>query len=147
MDMNIVVLSGRLTNDPIVNEYKNGHMARFNLAVNGVNDKVDFVPITAWNESAKTIGKYLKKGSRISVEGSINCFSTKKEDGTWNNGFNVSLHRFYFLDSKKDKSLNEEMIEEKKTLNESKGTNKNVEYVGSLTNNDFLEIGADELPF
>lgn len=103
---NKVILIGRPTRDPDFRATKNGNMvANFTLAVdrdyrdeNG-NKQTDFPRITAWGKTAELIEKYVKKGSKIAVEGSIMTGSYEK-DGQKVYTTDVNASRVVFLDSK-----------------------------------------------
>lgn len=85
--MNRVILIGNLANDP---EYKEaGGVARcsFRLAVqrryadsSGVR-QADFLPVICWRGLAETCAKYLAKGRKCAVEGSLQTRSYESQDG------------------------------------------------------------------
>lgn len=82
--MNVVILSGRLGQDPDVRYTKTGKaVASFSLAVNkqGNNDSVDFVPIVAWQSLAEMAGNNLSKGSEVLVQGRLQIRSYEANDG------------------------------------------------------------------
>lgn len=76
--MNKVILIGNLTRDPELNTTTSGvSMCRFSIAVNrnfanadGVRE-ADFFNLTAWRGLADRCGKYLKKGQKVGVVGSL----------------------------------------------------------------------------
>ena len=76
--MNKVFLIGNLTRDPEISTTNSGvQLCRFSIAVNrtyanadGVRE-ADFFNITAWRNLAERCGKYLHKGNKVSVMGSI----------------------------------------------------------------------------
>ena len=75
--MNKVELIGNLTRDPELSETTNGAVfCRFGLAVvrpftSGEKKQTDFFNITAWRAIAENCARYLKKGSKIGVVGSL----------------------------------------------------------------------------
>ena len=82
LNLNKVVLCGRLTANPELNQSKNGiPVVSFTLAVNrrfqsrsGDNaaaKQADFINLVAWRQAAEFICKYFKKGSALCVTGSI----------------------------------------------------------------------------
>ena len=87
--MNKVYLIGNLTREPEANMTASGiQVCRFSIAVGrrfknaeGENE-VDFFNIVAWRGLAETCGKYLHKGSKIAVIGSLQNRSFDAEDGT-----------------------------------------------------------------
>lgn len=75
--MNSVNVFGRLTDTPVLKETSGGTpLTNFTVAVNR-GDSATFVPVTAFSKQAELITKYLQKGDRIVVEGSL--YSSKRE--------------------------------------------------------------------
>ena len=109
--MNNVILIGRLTRDPEL-RYTTSGMAvlRFNLAVDRRMSKekrqqamaqnqptADFISCTAWNKTAELIANYMRKGSRLGVEGRIQTGSYEK-DGQRIYTTDVIVNQIEFLD-------------------------------------------------
>lgn len=88
--MNIVILMGRLTRDPEV-RYSQGDqplcIARYTMAVDRRRTKAnedpgaDFISCVAFGHNAEFAEKYLRKGSKICVEGRIQTGSYTNKDG------------------------------------------------------------------
>ena len=76
--LNQVVMVGRLTSDPEINEVENDRkVATITLAVQrsyknaeGVYE-TDFIKCTLWNGIAETTAEYCKKGDLVGVKGRI----------------------------------------------------------------------------
>ena len=84
--MNNVILMGRLTKDPDVRTSQNGvTSARFTLAVDRHSkndpDAADFPSCVAFGKTAEVVRDYLKKGTKIAVQGRIQTSSFKDEEG------------------------------------------------------------------
>ena len=87
--MNKVILIGNLANDPESRTTASGvSMCQFRLAVQrrfanqqGVRE-ADFFNIVAWRQLAELCARYLSKGRRIAVEGSIQNRSYDAQDGS-----------------------------------------------------------------
>ena len=88
---NRAIIAGNLTKDPEVRYTVNKKaFARFTLAVNNrirnaegeYQDTADYITVVAWNATAETCGKYLKKGSPVLVEGRIRTGSYDAKDGS-----------------------------------------------------------------
>lgn len=86
--MNKVYLIGNLTRDPEMSETPSGvPFCRLGLAVNrpyaGSNGEraTDFFNITVWRTHAENCGRYLKKGSKVAVVGSLQNRSYEDKDG------------------------------------------------------------------
>ena len=108
-DVNVVVLIGRLTRDPELKSTNNGkHFCRFSLASNRQiynrdtqesRDEVGFFDCVAWGKSAEILHKYVQKGRRICVEGSLR-WSSWEHEGKKLSKVEINVEGFQFLDSK-----------------------------------------------
>lgn len=87
--MNKAILIGNLARDPETRTTSSGvTVCQFTLAVNrrfanqqGVRE-ADFIPIVAWRQLAETCSRYLSKGRKVAVEGSIQVRSYDAQDGS-----------------------------------------------------------------
>ncbi|MBR5439292.1 MAG: single-stranded DNA-binding protein [Clostridia bacterium] len=86
--MNKVYLIGNLTRDPELSETTSGiAFCRFSIAVNRTfanadgNREADFFNITVWRNQAENCSKFLKKGSKVAVVGSLQNHSYEDKDG------------------------------------------------------------------
>jgi len=105
--MNVVLLTGNLVRDP-EKSFTNSNMAvtRFTVAVNRFTrkeggDTADFIRVTAFDKQAELVERYLRKGSKVGVEGRIQTGSYEK-DGKKVYTTDVIANRVEFLDSKRD---------------------------------------------
>ena len=105
--MNLVILTGNLVRDP-EKTYTNSGMAvtRFTIAVNRITrkeggDDADFPRITAFDKQAELVDKYLRKGSKVGVEGRLQTGKYEK-DGKTVYTTDVIANRVEFLDSRRD---------------------------------------------
>lgn len=87
--MNKVMLIGNLTRDPELNTTNSGvAVCRFAIAVqrpfsrNSEGTQADFFNIVAWRGLAENCHKFLKKGSKCCVVGSIQNSSYEAQDGS-----------------------------------------------------------------
>ena len=110
--MNRVILMGRLTRDPDV-RYAQGEgtisNARYTLAVdrpvsrnNASEDQptADFIGCVAFGKSAEFVERYLKKGTKILVEGRIQTGSYTNKEGQRVYTTDVVVDRHEFCESK-----------------------------------------------
>lgn len=109
--MNKVYLIGNLTRDPELSTTTSGiSVCRLSIAVqrrfNNAegNRDVDFFNVSAWRGTADNCAKFLKKGNKIAVSGSIQTRTYDKNDGT--KGFSVDIiaDEVEFLQSRNDNS-------------------------------------------
>lgn len=84
------MLIGNLTRDPEIRTTPTGQtVASFSVATNYVwtdqsgqkRDKAEFHNIVAWRRLAEIIGQYLKKGSKIYIEGRMQTRDWVGQDG------------------------------------------------------------------
>jgi single-strand DNA-binding protein len=85
-DMNVVFLVGRLGQDPEVKVFESGSMkARFSLAVDrnfSKTDKItDWFTIEVWGKQAETVAEYCKKGTLLSVTGTLEVQTWQDQAG------------------------------------------------------------------
>ncbi|CVK21547.1 single-stranded DNA-binding protein [Sporomusa sphaeroides] len=105
--MNKVILTGRLVRDPEVRYTNSGKaVGTFSIAVNRHvgqgQEKVDFIPIVAWEKLAETSGNNLSQGRRILVEGRMQVRSYEAQDGSKRRVTEVVASNIEYLDYKKD---------------------------------------------
>lgn len=82
--MNKVIMMGRLTKDPEYRQTQDGKgLTRFSIAVDRkTKDKVtDFFNCTAFGKTAEFAEKYLKKGTKIVLDGKVQNDSYTNKDG------------------------------------------------------------------
>ena len=87
--MNKALLVGNLTRDPELTTTPNGiSVCRFTVAVqrrfaNSDGEReADFINCVAWRGLADNVAKYVKKGKKVSVVGSIQTRNYEAQDGT-----------------------------------------------------------------
>lgn len=109
--MNRVTLIGRATKDPSISYAQNGGMtiARYTLAVDrrGKDQQADFISCVAFGKSAEFAEKYLKKGTKIAVNGRIQTGSYKNKDGQTVYTTDVVIEDHEFVESKKQEPAND----------------------------------------
>lgn len=114
--MNKVILIGNLTRDPELTETPNGvSVCKFAIAVSrdyassdGTRE-TDFFNITVWRGRAENCGKYLKKGNKVAVIGSLQTRSYEDKDGIKRNVIDVVANEVEFLTPKANQGEGEEL--------------------------------------
>ena len=109
--MNKVILVGNLTRDPELTETPSGEaVCRFAIAVSrdyanadGTRE-TDFFNITVWRGRAENCGKYLKKGNKVAIVGSLQNRSYEDKDGIKRNVTDVVANEVEFLTPKSAQS-------------------------------------------
>ena len=101
--MNKVYLIGNLTRDPEIRTTTTGiQVCNFSIAVNrrrradGVQE-TDFFNIVTWRQLAELCSKYLSKGRKVAVSGSIQTRTYEAQDGSKRNAFDIVADEVEFL--------------------------------------------------
>ena len=110
LNLNKVVLAGRMTADPELKQTANGvSVLSFTIAVNRSyvskgNDQgerqADFINVVAWRNTAEFISKYFRKGSAICVTGSIQTRSWQDQQGQRRYATEVVADEAAFVESR-----------------------------------------------
>ena len=109
MDLNKVMIIGRLTQDPEVRTIPSGqNVATFSLATNlSWNDqqgkkqeKVEYHNIVTWRKLAEICGQYLQKGKRIYIEGRLQTRQWEGQDGVKRNRTEIIADNMIMLDGR-----------------------------------------------
>ena len=115
--MNKVYLIGNLTRDPEVSETSSGvAYCRFSIAVNrnftnaDGNREADFFNIIVWRAQAENCGKFLKKGSKIAVVGSLQNRSYEDKDGVKRTVTDIVASEVEFLTTNRGDEEGEETV-------------------------------------
>ena len=105
--MNKVMLIGNLAKDPELITTNNGvALCKFTLAVQrrfaGTDGEreADFLPIIVWRGQAENCYKYLKKGSKAAISGSVQTRSYEATDGSRRYMTEIIADEVEFLASK-----------------------------------------------
>lgn len=143
MDLNKVMLIGRLTRDPEVRTTPTGQsVASFAIATNRAwkdkqgakQEKVEYHNIVAWRKLAEIIQQYVKKGSRLYIEGRL-------ETRSWNDQTGVKKYRT-------------EVVADNMIMLDTKGGSSSLPRPAPATavpepsvNNPDEEISVEDIPF
>ena len=111
LNLNKVILAGRMTNDPELKQTQTGiSFMRFNIAVNrrvaakaeadSQQQTVDFIDAVAWRNQAEFISRYFKKGSAICIVGSIQARTWTDNQGQKRKTTEVLVDEVNFVESK-----------------------------------------------
>lgn len=101
--MNKVFMIGNMTKDPELSETNSGiAVCKFSIAVNrrrtGEGEQqTDFFNVTAWRDLAETVARYVKKGNKVAVEGSVQIRTYEDRDGAKRTAVDVVAEEIEFL--------------------------------------------------
>ena len=113
LNLNKVVLCGRMTADPELKQTASGiAVVSFTLAVNrryqtknadgAQAQQADFISVVAWRQTAEFISRYFRKGSALCITGSIQTRSWQDQQGQKRYATEVVADEAMFVDSKND---------------------------------------------
>lgn len=109
MDLNKAMIIGRLTRDPEVRTTPTGTtVANFSVATNfkwkdasgNQQDQTEYHDIVAWRKLAEIIGQYVKKGSKIYIEGRLQTRSWDDQQGNKKYRTEIIADNMIMLDTK-----------------------------------------------
>src|SRR5512143_883103 len=108
-DLNKVLLIGRLGQDPELKYTQSGiAVAKFSLATSqqwkdqdgNTQDRTEWHNVVAWRRLAEICAEYLKKGSKVYLEGSLSTSSWEDENKKKHYRTEIVLNDMIMLDSK-----------------------------------------------
>jgi len=106
---NVVILTGNLSRDVELRYTSNGTaIAKTGIAVNKkfknaageMKEEVMFIDITFFGRTAEVANQYIRKGSKILVEGELVLEQWKAQDGTSRSKHSVKVNRMEMLGGK-----------------------------------------------
>ena len=144
--MNKVILIGNLANDPEAFTTQSGiSRSTFRIAVQrrfanaqGVRE-ADFLTVVAWRQTADLCNRYLTKGRRVAVEGSIQNRSYDAQDGSKRYVTEIIADNIEALGSREDG--------QGQARPRDNGPTPPPAAPAGPAMNDFTEVDDDELPF
>lgn len=124
--MNKVLLIGRLGKDPELSQTTTGiYVCKFSLAVNrryqsaDGTTEADWFNIVVWRAQGESCHKYLKKGSKAAVSGTIQNRSYEDREGNKRTVTEIIADEVEFLDPKeKTEQTASEPPKKRKTVDE-----------------------------
>ena len=106
LNLNKVILGGRLTSDPELRQTLSGiPVCAFGIAVNRkfnreAEPQVDFINCIAWRQNAEFISAYFRKGTSVCITGSIQTRTWTDKQGVKRYVTEVIAEEIGFVDSK-----------------------------------------------
>lgn len=108
-DLNKCMFIGRLGNDPEVRYMPNGNaVASFSIACGEkwkdqqgqVQERTEWVNCTAFGKLAEIVGEYLRKGSKVFIEGKMKTEKYTDNNGVEKYSTKIIVNNMQMLDSK-----------------------------------------------
>jgi len=114
-----IVIVGNVGRDPEMRYTPSGSaVTSFSVAVSdgfGERKKTIWFRVSAWEKLAETCNNYLKKGSKVLIEGRLNATDTgnprtyNRQDGTTAASFEVTANVVRFLSSRTESDESEDV--------------------------------------
>ena len=156
--MNKVIISGRLTADPVVKYGENDQvsMVRYTLAVqrpgrrDAEKDTADFIDCCAFGKGAQFAAKYLRKGVKIILSGRLGSGNYEGKDGKRVYFTNVIAESQEFAESRSVKENDPDKDPIERDQPDVEAQQKNGYRRRRSADDDFARIAReidDQLPF
>ena len=104
--LNVLVLMGRITKDPISNKSGETTIVNFDVAVDNIRKEKDgtrgttFLPVVCFNTIGENVVNHLHKGSKVAIRGAIQQRNFIRKDGSKGSVYEVIADSVEFLDPK-----------------------------------------------
>ena len=132
---------GNLTADPVMRiTPTEKYVASFCVAVKrpSKQDATDFINCVAWNQTAELVSKYLHKGSKVAVEGTVTSRNYEDKNGNKRTAIEVVVASVTFLDAKQKEQATPEVGKQYAPDTETQPNGyESLDY----------ELSTDDLPF
>ena len=121
--MNKLTIIGNLATDPELRTTPNGKsVCNFSVAVNRRNKvdgqpDADFFRVSAWNQLGENCGKYLTKGKKVAVIGSVSLRTYETQNGKHGANLEVMAQDVEFLSPR-------ESADQQSTVDQQSGMTK-----------------------
>ncbi len=103
--MNKVILIGKVGNDPDIRHTPSGSVVgNFSLATSKKykgEEQTEWHKIVVFNKTAELVQSYVKKGSKLALEGEIKSNKWEDKQGNKRESKEIICHQLEFLDSQK----------------------------------------------
>ncbi len=149
MNINKVVLIGRLVRDPEVKETQSGtRFCNFTVACDRMKTKnnqdpgADFISCVAWQQSAEFLGQYGHKGDTVLVDGRISTRNYEAEDGKKVYVTEIVANNVQLTAKKETQTESDEYLANMGPFEENRAKNRNRDKLEAS-----MDIQPDELPF
>lgn len=138
--MNKVIITGNLTKDPVVRDVGSSQVASFRIASNrryktkqgDYKDDTLFINCEVWDKGADVIMKYMKKGNKILLEGSLRLNEWENSDGNKVRDVFIRVENFEMLGGSNKSDDEDVSVQEDEEDSSSKDAPKSDENGGGI---------------
>jgi single-strand DNA-binding protein len=157
MDLNKVMIIGRLTRDPELRTTPNGaSVCQIGLATNFVYtnqqtgqkvEQVEYHNVVMWRKLAEIANQYLKKGRRVYVEGRLQTRSWDGQDGQKKNRTEIVVDNMIMLDGGMGAGANSATPSQASNSNADSQQYAPVEELPTINADAPEDISVEDIPF
>ena len=111
-----LTIVGNLGNEPTMKYTTDGKaVTTFSVAASNRKDETVWFRVSTWDKQAETCNQYLRKGSKVLVEGALkadaqgNPRTYERKDGGWGASFEVVASSVKFLSGKDEPVVTDEV--------------------------------------
>ena len=111
-----LTIVGNLGNEPTMKYTTDGKaVTTFSVAASNRKDETVWFRVSVWGNQAETCNQYLRKGSKVLVEGALkadaqgNPRTYERKDGTWGASFEVVASAVKFLSGKDEPAVTDDV--------------------------------------
>jgi single-strand DNA-binding protein len=153
MNLNKAMIIGNLTRDPELRTTPNGtSVTSFSVATNLIwtdssgnrQEKVEFHNVVAWRKLAEICGQYLRKGSKVYIEGRLQTRSWDDQTGSKRYITEIVTDNMIMLDSK---GSGPAPSATNKPVPSAEEDNPPVIQIDEESDNSSEEVKVEEVPF
>lgn len=99
--LNNVTIMGRLTREVEIKQFGGKKQAQGTIACQKDKDNCNFIPFKAWDKVAGVIEKYVNKGDRFIINGSLEVYNYTDKSGNKTSFTYVNIKTVELVESKK----------------------------------------------
>lgn len=99
--LNNVTIMGRLVKEVEVKNFGSKEVAQGTIACQKDKDNCNFIPFKAWDKVAEVIQKYINKGDRFIINGSLEVYNYTDKSGNKTSFTYVNVKTVELVESKK----------------------------------------------
>lgn len=123
-DLNKVFLMGRIGNEPELKSSQQGRpYLQLSLATHGIGaekkETTHWHRIVAFGTQAEVCSKYLSKGSKVLVEGTLETNTYTDKDGKKTNQTSIIAYRIQFISTRTGKHADDSILVESPMVEEN----------------------------
>ena len=150
--LNKVMIIGNLGKDPEMKYTQQGKpVTTFSVAVSRtrrdadgqMKDETEWFRVVAWEKLAETCNEYLRKGSKVYIEGRLQTREYQAQDGQTRQSVEIVANEMLILDSRQQGGSPGGFGDERQPSTSRSGAGTS----GSSSFDDDSDMDADDIPF